>query len=247
VLKYADWKERKAREGQNSSAVVPPPSLRLKVGGGLSEISRQTFLTAGKEGAEQIENILQSQLERKLSSFHDILDFGCGCGRILNWLNRRSNANHYGTEIDKQAIEWCKNNLKSAWFSLNKPFPPLDFSSESFDFIYSISVFTHIDEEMQHAWIRELHRVLKPKGILLISVLGRSACKIMPKDIRYRLESQGFVFVKLDIMKGILPNWYQLSFHTEEYIRRNFGTCFKLLSFMEDENGNQDIALFEKK
>jgi SAM-dependent methyltransferase len=247
--KYADWKELKLRKGKNSSADMPPPSLRLRIGGGLSERSRQTFVRMGKGIANDIENILQSQLKRKLSSFHNILDFGCGCGRALTWVySLTSEPKYHGTDIDEEAIEWCKNNLKFAEFSVNKPFPPLDFRSEGFDFIYAISVFTHIDEEMQFAWIQELHRVLKPKGVLLISVLGRNACKIMPKDIRYRLESQGFVFVKLDITKGIFPNWYQLSYHTEGYILQKFGKYFNLLSFMEKALGGfQDVALLEKK
>jgi SAM-dependent methyltransferase len=247
--KYADWKELKLRESKNSSADMPPPSLRLRIGGGLSEMSRQTFVTIGKGLADDIENILQSQLKRNLSSFHDILDFGCGCGRALIWLYRlASKPKYHGTDIDEEAIEWCRNNLKFAEFSANKPFPPLDFRSEGFDFIYAISVFTHIDEEMQNAWIQELHRVLKPKGILLISVLGPNACKNMPKDITYRLESQGFVFVKLDFARGIFPNWYQLSYHTEGYVRQKFGKYFNLLSFMEKAVfGFQDVALLEKK
>jgi SAM-dependent methyltransferase len=100
---------------------------------------------------------------------------------------------------------------------------------------------------MQLAWIQELHRVLKPKGILLISVHGQNSCKTMPKDIRYRLQSHGFVFVKLDATKGIFPNWYQLAFHTEGYVLQNFGKYFKVLSFMERAiGGQQDAALFEK-
>src|SRR5215208_3620943 len=247
--KHADWKELKLREGTNSSPDMPPPSLRLRIGGGLSEMSTQTFVTLGKGIADDIEDILQSQLKRNLSSFHDILDFGCGCGRVLIWLYRRaSKPKCHGTDIDEEAIEWCKNNLKFAEFSVNKPFPPLDSRSEGFDFVYAISVFTHIDEEMQNAWIQELHRVLKPKGILLISVLGQSACKNMPKDIRHRLGSQGFVFVKLDITRGIFPSWYQLSYHTEGYVRQKFGKFFNLLSFMEKGLcGFQDVALLEKK
>lgn len=246
--KYADWKERKVRENKNSLATVPPPSLRLKVGGGLSDVSPQTFLQAGKRTVDDIENILQSRLKRDLSSFHDILDFGCGCGRASIWLNRTSEANYYGTDVDKRAIEWCINNLKFGRFSINEPFPPLDFRPESFDFVYSISVFTHIDEEMQLAWIQELHRVLKSNGILLISLNGPNACKIYPKDIWYKLQSQGFVFVKLDIGKGIFPNWYQLSFHTEKYIRQNFGKYFRLLGFIESAIfGIQDVALLERK
>jgi hypothetical protein len=87
---------------------VPTPSLRLKVGGGLSEMSAEIFLKIGKRNVDDIENILQSRLKRDLSSFHDILDFGCDCGRALIWLNQTSKANYYGTDTDIQAIEWCK-------------------------------------------------------------------------------------------------------------------------------------------
>jgi hypothetical protein len=34
------WKDLKLREGKNCSADMPPPSLRLRMGGGLSEMSR---------------------------------------------------------------------------------------------------------------------------------------------------------------------------------------------------------------
>jgi SAM-dependent methyltransferase len=122
--KYGDWKESKVRDGKNSLAGVPPPSLRLKVGGGLSEMSAESFQKVGKELADDIENILQSQLKRNLSSFHSILDFGCGCGRALIWLYRASKSSYYGTDIDKRAVEWCKNNLRFAEFGVNKPFPP---------------------------------------------------------------------------------------------------------------------------
>lgn len=84
--KYADWKELRGNKGRSSPVLVPPPSLRLRVGGGRSERSTETFLKFGKIIADDIEDILQSQLKRNLSSFHDILDFGCGCGRALIWL-----------------------------------------------------------------------------------------------------------------------------------------------------------------
>jgi hypothetical protein len=86
-------------------------------------------------------------------------------------------------------IEWCKNSLKFAGFSVNKPFPPLDFRPEGFDFIYALSVFIHIDEEMENAWIQELHRVLCVswdnsirKGILQIGSGGTSILNAISEE-----------------------------------------------------------------
>ncbi len=41
----------------------------------------------------------------------------------------------------------------------------------SFDLIWAVSVFTHLAETWS-AWLLELHRVLKPGGILLATFMG---------------------------------------------------------------------------
>ena len=50
--------------------------------------------------------------------------------------------------------------------------PPLAYCAGQFDFIYSLSVFTHMPETMQYAWVNELRRVLKPGGYLLVTTHG---------------------------------------------------------------------------
>jgi cyclopropane fatty-acyl-phospholipid synthase-like methyltransferase len=40
-----------------------------------------------------------------------------------------------------------------------------------FDLVYAISVFTHITHEWS-AWLLELHRILKPEGLLLATFCG---------------------------------------------------------------------------
>jgi SAM-dependent methyltransferase len=247
TIKYAEWKEAREKENNNNSSdKIPPPSLRIKEHG---DNDSQRFFEVGKRTVEDIENILQSHLRRSLLSFQNILDFGCGCGRNMIWLYRRtSKPNYYGTDIDEKAIEWCKNNLPFATFSVNASFPPLPFMPDTFDLIIIISVFTHLDEEMQLAWIQELHRILKPKGIVLLSVHGLSICKNMPKVIRDTLEVNGFVFVNADFTKGIFPEWYKLSFHTEKYIKQKFDTYFKLLCYIEKGiNDHHDAVLLEKR
>jgi len=43
--------------------------------------------------------------------------------------------------------------------------PPMSYEDNMFDFVYSISIFTHLPEDMQFAWLQELQRITKPGGI----------------------------------------------------------------------------------
>src|SRR5262249_14848680 len=49
---------------------------------------------------------------------------------------------------------------------------PLRYRDASFDLVYAFSVFTHLPESLQLAWMGELRRVLRPGGYLLISLHG---------------------------------------------------------------------------
>lgn len=61
-------------------------------------------------------------------------------------------AEFYGSDIDPEAIAWCKeHHADLAQFVVTPTSPPLPFEDNYFDFIYSISVFTHMPEEMELA------------------------------------------------------------------------------------------------
>jgi SAM-dependent methyltransferase len=108
------------------SIPLPPASLRYRVHG--SNIDK--FLDAGKRCSEDIKTSLE-RFGKDLDSFHDVLDFGCGCGRTIIWFADRSRSrNLHGTDIDAEAISWCRNNLDFAEFDVNDPLPPLHYASE---------------------------------------------------------------------------------------------------------------------
>jgi len=44
-----------------------------------------------------------------------------------------------------------------------------------FDLIYGLSVFTHLPESSATKWLLEMQRVLKPGGILIVSIHGMTA------------------------------------------------------------------------
>lgn len=146
-----------------SDIPLPPEQMRWRVVGNRDP---KGFLESGKKSVKVIEFALE-QVGKSLSLFEKMLDFGCGCGRIIRWFSDLPNSIEvFGTDYDDEAIAWCQDNLEFAEFITNKKLPPLDFPSNAFDFIYAISIFTHLDEEYQFQWLKELKRVSKQKGIL---------------------------------------------------------------------------------
>lgn len=196
----------------------PGDELARRVGG---VPDRAHFFKTGEQSARDIEAILGIAGER-LESYPRILDFGCGCGRILLWLEGLSaQCSLHGVDIDADAIEWARENLPFATVAVNQPLPPLDYPDASFDLVFSHSVFTHIDESYQDRWLAELRRVTRPEGALLISLHGEHAFQTAHAGntaLEDSLRRDGFLFVADDSWEGDFPSWYQNSFHMPWYV-----------------------------
>ena len=125
---------------------IPPKNLRVRVHG---DDNLHGFLSAGLGINRDLKAALKT-IGKELKDFKNILDFGCGSGRVMMWFAADvAGISLSGTDIDAEAISWCKNNLPFAEFSVNKGVPLLEYDANSFDLIYLVSVFTHINEEMQ--------------------------------------------------------------------------------------------------
>ena len=210
---------------------LPPPKLRYRVS---ASPDAEAFIAVGKRCASDIQSAVQ-KVGRELESFPRILDFGCGCARTLTYIKDLApNARFDGMDIDAEAIEWCKQNLKFANFSLSKETPPIEYAADTFDFIYAISVFTHLDEDYQFRWLEELRRLAKPGAVLLLTV---DSSLVGEKD---------FVFQR-SYEEGLFPAWYQNAFHSKEYIFENWRKYFEVLGyFPRTLNDLQDIVVLRK-
>jgi SAM-dependent methyltransferase len=98
-----------------------------------------------------------------------ILDYGCGYGRTLKQLKELAYFNLTGMDFSENMVDKARENLPGVPVVLCEPGKvPVD--EESFDVILLFAVLTCIyRDEDQKSLISELHRVLKPGGILYIS------------------------------------------------------------------------------
>ena len=240
---YIGLRERRYAK-KTEFARLPPASLRYRVHGAPDV---EGFLKVGKMCSEDIQAALE-RIGKDFDSFQNVLDFGCGCGRTLVWFASRAQSSHlYGTDVDAEAISWCRNNLDFARFGVNEPLPPLEYPSETFDFIYAISVFTHLDEDYQFRWLDELKRVTRPEGIVLLTVHGRHVWKDLPREDVVDIEERGFKFVPSNTMKGIFPEWYQNAYHTKEYIFDRYSKYFNVLDYIpRGMSKRQDVVVLQK-
>ena len=126
-----------------------------------------------------------------MAEVRTVLDFGCGCGRTLQWWLRQPHPPElYGTDVDAETVAWVKANLP-VHAGTNAPTPPLAYADGLFDVVYSISVFTHLDATFQDAWLRELERVLKPGGLALFSVRSPMDSATLPPPLRAEMDRRG--------------------------------------------------------
>jgi len=226
----------------------PPPKLRFRVHGSLG---KQGFLEVGEHCAQDIRKLLREE-GLDLYSFGRILDFGCGCARVLRYFRDHPPAcSFYGTDIDQELIEWCRTQPSLGQFDVNPHMPPMRYADGFFDFTYSISVFTHLNEEMQMAWLRELHRITRPGGYLLLSIHGPTSYGHLPPEHQEILKSKGFTYLvgQTGVLKlDGLPDFYQSAYHSAEYIKDVWGKLFEVKRhFVRGINSHQDAILLQKR
>lgn len=238
-LRLRCWLADRSKARDASELPLPPALLRYRV----SELlGRGDFLTIGAGCARLIEEQSRS-MGLDLARCRRILDFGCGCGRTLRWLLAAFPSVEFcGADVDREAIEWCSRNLPSARFVRNGPLPPLPFPDARFDLIYCLSVFTHLDEPAQDIWFSELRRLLAPDGVLLLSVHGEGAAKALDPPGLAALRTAGFVHRRSPKLKGIVPDWYQTSWHSEQYIVRRLSSSFQDVRYHDVAGSPQAIV-----
>ncbi len=119
------------------------------------------------------------------------LDFGCGTGKLAAVFRSIDGIRLAGTDVNEQLVEWDREH-RPGQFWVNRPDPPLDYPSATFDFVVAASVFTHIALASQRAWLEEIRRVMSAGGVFVCTVHGRSQIDYQLRGaVRDRFDATG--------------------------------------------------------
>lgn len=227
-----------------ASEGLPLPPARLRVQIGPLHADADFFLRSGKQHAELIRGLLADN-GKSVDELDALLDWGCGCGRVIRHWSHLSGTRVFGCDVNPRMVEWCAAHLDFADVTVSEMVPPLPYPDSSFDLVYAFSVFTHLPEDLQHAWMRECHRVLRLNGHLVISTLGEYYAS------RGRLtedERRSFSNGNLVVLYESSPGTSLCSaYHPQEYVRRRLAADFELVSSSPAAcEGRHDIHLLRK-
>ncbi|MFA4886650.1 MAG: class I SAM-dependent methyltransferase [Candidatus Nanoarchaeia archaeon] len=137
---------------------------------------------------EQLEKLNFIKTLLKVKKTDKLLDVGCGTGISTNYFKCKA----IGVDPSSEMIKLSKGDLRVACAE------SLPFKDQSFDIVISITAiqnFTNIKKA-----VKEMKRVLKPKGKLIITILKRSKkvseIKLLLKEFKVYEIEKDLVFMK---------------------------------------------------
>jgi SAM-dependent methyltransferase len=119
-------------------------------------------------------SILKKILDKKLNNDSTILDFACGTGRILNFLNAQSK-NVTGVDLSDAMLEVSKKNLPDveiikADITKDNIFKGI----RSFDVITAFRFFLNAQDSLRIEVLNALNQILKEDGIFIFNNHGNA-------------------------------------------------------------------------
>lgn len=195
----------------------------------------------------------------EFSDFERMLDFGCGPGRYIRHLESLAGTTEInGADIDAQAIEWLRENIAYGRFEVIPHEPPTGYPDHHFDLVLNHSVFTHLPEALQDAWMAELHRITRPGGVLLLTLHSTTQWNQAISDmenagervdhLRASLEQQGIVFISDDHFVGSThPDFYHTTFHAPWYVFEHWTRWFDLAAYVPLGSDTQDLVIMRRR
>jgi SAM-dependent methyltransferase len=118
-----------------------------------------------------------------------VVELGCGCGRVARVLKDPwFEGTYVGVDIDDEMLDYCRHNFPPERFEfIQSPHKSIAYSSsdaanasaatsslviakpDSKDFVYSLSLYSHLLENEATDYLKETYRILKPNGTMFMT------------------------------------------------------------------------------
>ena len=221
---------------------LPPASAMFLVQG---NYDAGYYVSNGRAAFDTVWETLQKSWV-DVYQMHRVLDFGCGCGRVLrHWKPYSASFDLHGTDYNAELVYWAQSTCRHATVRQNALAPPFAYADNHFDLIYALSVFTHLTVDLQDAWMAECRRILRPGGMLLFTTHGDYSVPFMPEAHVSDYKGGKVVVIDADHAGENVC----AAFHPFVYVQTVLLRDFKLLQFYPRSGRGvpwQDVYLAQK-
>ena len=174
--------------------------------GGLEE-----YFEGGRKDALQVEALVS---KLGLSTTSRILEFAAGFGRVTRHLT------HYqltASDIHSEAVRFLADDIRVK--AVPSAVDPGDFNpTDRFDFIFVLSLFSHLPDLLFGRWLSRLAQILTPGGYLMFTTHGDAAGQKVPA-LRDALDNEfGFGFLPYSDQADLSSEIYGSSIATPRYV-----------------------------
>lgn len=117
-----------------------------------------------------------------------VLDFGASSGRVVRVLQAwRPAVRWVGCDPNADAIAWAAEHLPDVRFFASPQRPPLPLGDGELDAAFAISIWSHFAVDPALGWLDEMHRVIRPGGMLLLTTHGwDTLAQLVRRDLMTR-------------------------------------------------------------
>jgi SAM-dependent methyltransferase len=197
-----------------------------------------------------------------IASIYAALDFGCSSGRVVRVLAAAyPEVRWQGCDPNQPAIGWASEQLPGIDFFVSRQDPPLPLADASLDLVFAVSVWSHYGAGSAVRWLAEMHRVLKPGALLLLTTHGPISVDFYRRnglrgkeqldEVERALSLDGFWFKDEFGNRGdwgVKHSEWGTAFLSPSWLLSRLGDEWELARFGPGKiEGNQDVYLLRRR
>ena len=211
------------------------------------------------ERGRHVISLLEETLAAAGKQIEDVerwLDFGCGYGRVLRFLLERVPAERVSaSDVIAEGVEFCRSEFGVTALPSQPELASVRLGS--FDFVYAVSVITHLDERNSVDFLRLLGESLAEGGIALFTTHGEwslahpghygSEYEARAEEIEAAVRERGIAYLRYEFA----PDDYGMTWHSREFVEATMAELHgaelrQLLFKPRGLDGHQDVFAYQR-
>jgi SAM-dependent methyltransferase len=184
------------------------------------------------------------------------LDFGCGYGRVLRFLLERVPPERVAaSDVIAEGVEFCRSEFGVTGLRSSPELASVQLGS--FDFVYAVSVLSHLDERSSVDFLRLVGDSLTEGGIAMFTTHGAwslahpghygSEYEARAAEIEAAVRERGIFYLRYDFA----PDDYGMTWHSRGFVEETMAELHgaelqPLLFKPRGLDGHQDVYAYRR-